>query len=61
VLSVLNCHLRLQIPLNQLIKTFKVMLNWIIPVGWILLLFTGETATCQNTDGNIIIIDMNGV
>jgi hypothetical protein len=38
------------------------MLNWILPVGWVLLLFdeiTG-TARCENSDGNIIVIDMNG-
>lgn len=37
------------------------MLNWILPAGWILLLLTGETATCQNTEGNIIVVDVLGV
>jgi hypothetical protein len=37
------------------------MLNWILPAGWILMLFSGGTATCQNSESNIIIVDMNGV
>jgi|GEM_PF-5842363 len=37
------------------------MLNWILPAGWILLLLNGETATYENCEGNIIIVDMNGV
>ena len=39
------------------------MLNWILPIGWILTLLdtaTG-TATCKSAEGEIIIIDMNGV
>ena len=38
------------------------MLNWILPTGWILLLFDGSTerATCQDEKGNIIVIDMLG-
>jgi len=38
------------------------MLNWLLPVGWLLLLFdaTTGTASCQNSEGNIIVIDMNG-
>jgi hypothetical protein len=36
------------------------MLNWILPTGWILMLLTGEQATCQDGDGNIIVIDMVG-
>jgi hypothetical protein len=36
------------------------MLNWFLPVGWILLLLSGESATCQNSEGNIIIVDLNG-
>lgn len=37
------------------------MFNWILPAGWLLLLLTGESATCQDTEGNIIIIDLVGV
>lgn len=36
------------------------MLNWILPAGWILLLLTGESAQCQDSEGNIIVIDMIG-
>jgi hypothetical protein len=39
------------------------MLNWILPLGWILLLFeeASGTATCQDGEGNIIVVDLNGV
>ncbi len=39
------------------------MLNWILPIGWILLLFNETTgaATCTNAEGNIIVIDVLGV
>lgn len=39
------------------------MLNWILPLGWILLLFneSAGTATCTNNEGNIIVIDILSV
>jgi hypothetical protein len=39
------------------------MLNWTLPIGWILLLFEGSTnnATCRDADGNIIVVDLLGV
>ncbi len=38
------------------------MLNWILPFGWILLFFeeASGAATCQDGEGNIIVIDMIG-
>lgn len=37
------------------------MSTWTLPIGWILLLLTGETATCQDASGSIIVIDVMGV
>jgi len=37
------------------------MLNWILPAGWIMLLLSGENATCKDSDGNIIVVDVMGV
>lgn len=39
------------------------MLNWILPTGWILLLLdvTSDRATCKDSLGNIIVVDVVGV
>lgn len=38
------------------------MLNWILPIGWILMLFDASTgtATCRDSEGKIIVIDVIG-
>ena len=61
MLSVLSCPLAMRIPLTQK-QILILMLNWILPVGWILLLFseTAGTATCTNSEGNIIVVDVVG-
>ena len=39
------------------------MLNWILPIGWMLLMFDEAhgRATCKDGNDSIIVIDMNGV
>ncbi len=36
------------------------MLTWILPAGWILMFLTDKSATCRDSAGEIIVIDILG-